>query len=322
VTERLPHVIAALAELDVDVLFVQEIWLDAHWEELKQRLEPRLPHSLRPAALHAKRGRCTAEQLSALRECAEIHCAGLRDEALARCVVKHCATVALALPLGCLNCIASHPSGSLQQIFDRCTAESESVSEEPAQPRAHAGMIAYGGSFGTGLFTRHAPIQSETISFEATLNARGAIWALLDVPKLGRLHVFGAHLSPGGQEQVPQVEGLLAWIEDKARSEPALLLGDLNLTPTSALFEQIIRAGFREPELSDRRGTYSREGLLNGRFGESGWRLDHVLLRAPAFTLSTDRILEQSIVLDPARGEASTLSDHAGLLATVSPRSA
>ena len=318
VTERLPYVVAALAALDVDVLFVQEFWLDAHWQELRQRIEPRLRHSFRPPPLNTKRGRCTAEQLTALRRCAEIHCAGLRDEALARCVVKHCASIALALPVACLNCIATHPSGSLQQIFERCLAEAEPAADEAVQPPGHAGVMAYGGSFGTGLFARDAPIETDTVSFEATLNARGAIWAVFERAGLGRLHVFGAHLSPGGQEQGPQVERLLSWIEDKAGSEPAVLLGDLNLTPTSALFAQIKRAGFREPDVPDSRGTYSREGLLNGRFGESGWRLDHVLLRGLELTLSTDRILDQSVVLEPAAGaEASTLSDHAGLLATL-----
>lgn len=321
VTERLPHVIAALAALDVDVLFVQEFWLDAHWDELKLRLQSRLPHAVRPAALNSKRGRCTAEQLSALRACADAHCAGLRDEALARCVVKHCTSVALALPVDCLNCIATHPSGTLQQIFERCMAEAEPPGPGAAQASSQGGLIAYGGSFGTGLFTRYTPLETDTVTFEATLNARGAIWVLLDVPGLGRIHVFAAHLSPGGQEQQPQVERLLTWIEEKAGSESALLLGDLNLTPASALFTKINRAGFREPGLLDLRGTYSREGLLNGRFGESGWRLDHVLLRAPNLSLNTERILDEGIVLgvNPG-GEASTLSDHAGLLATVSLR--
>lgn len=256
VTARLPGAIKASAQLDVDLLFVQEFWLDAHWEQLQARVRGELPFSLRPVSLAAGPGRCTVQQLQALQQCAESHCAGLRDEALARCVVDHCAGLALALPLGCLNCIANRPVGTLQEIFERCIGEAEPAPQVGTEHASRGtGLIAYGGSFGTGLLTRLSPLETATVEFASTLNARGAVWARMNVPDLGVLHVFGAHLSPGGEEQAPQVERLLAWIDDRAGLEPAILLGDLNITPASPLYRQLLDAGFRDADEPEMKGT-------------------------------------------------------------------
>jgi hypothetical protein len=55
VGERLPHVLQALSALDVDVLFVQEFWLESHWDALCTRVRERFPHALRPKPLGAAR---------------------------------------------------------------------------------------------------------------------------------------------------------------------------------------------------------------------------------------------------------------------------
>jgi endonuclease/exonuclease/phosphatase family metal-dependent hydrolase len=321
VTERLPHILAALAASDVDLLFVQEFWLDSHWEQLRRSLQPRLPHAFRPSPRAGRANGCAPGELGALRGCAERYCAGLRDEALARCVVRRCAPLALALSTQCLNCIASNPSGTLDEIFAGCTAAAAERSEMEAPParQSHGGLMAYGGSFGTGLLLRCAPSATDTIAFRASLNARGALWARLETQDLGVLHVFAAHLSPGGLEQEPQVERLLAWIEQKAETDTALLLGDLNMTPSSPVFRRFEKAGFHPGSGSDRRGTFSSEGLLSGYFGESGWRLDHVLVRGGGLSVRTERFLDERVFLQTAEGaRVSTLSDHAGLLSTVS----
>jgi endonuclease/exonuclease/phosphatase family metal-dependent hydrolase len=311
VSERLPNVLEALASLEVDVLFVQEFWLESHWEALASRVQQRFPHSLRPKALGAGRGCCSEQELLPLRSCGSSRCAGLRDEALAACIVRHCATAALSLPTDCLNCLASEPHGTLQEILERCTGNDRSTSAP-----ARGGLIAYGGSFGTGLLLRSAPIESEVLKFESSINARGALFARLPSTTLGPVDVFAAHLSPGGAEQGPQVERLLSWIDEKAGAGPALLLGDLNTSPGSALFARIRSAGFHEGRTSSPGPTYSGEALTTGRFGSSGWHLDHVLVRG--LTAATSRILDEPRLLEVAGQQVrSTLSDHAGLLSVI-----
>jgi endonuclease/exonuclease/phosphatase family metal-dependent hydrolase len=179
--------------------------------------------------------------------------------------------------------------------------------------------MAYGGSFGTGLLLREPPLASGSVAFRSTVNARGALYAkLASAVGEGPLHVFGAHLSPGGPEQVPQVEQLLSFIHDTAGNEPALLLGDLNLVPGSALFGRIARAGFDEGQAHEGRNTYNSQALLGGTFAGPGWRLDHVLLRGINAALRTQRILDEPVRLNVAGREVlSMLSDHAGLLSRI-----
>lgn len=298
VTERLPHVVEALAALDVDLLFVQEFWLERHWQALQAALTKRMPVALRVEPRGLVTRPCTEAQLAPLARCADQHCAGLRDEALALCVVQHCAPLALRLPSDCLNCIASNPEGDLQAILARCTSSGLEPSAVAADQAGSGELMAYGGSFGTGLLLRQPPLASSSITFQSTVNARGALYAkLASGPGAIPLHVFAAHLSPGGSEQAPQVEQLLAFIDDKAGAEPALLLGDLNLVPGSGLFDQIVRAGFHAGQAPHRQSTYSSQALHGDQFGSSGWRLDHVLLRHTNAELRTQRILDQPVRL-------------------------
>jgi endonuclease/exonuclease/phosphatase family metal-dependent hydrolase len=319
VGERLPHVLQALSGLDVDVLFVQEFWLESHWNGLRTRLRERLPHALRPKALGAARGCCSEQELLPLRSCGSSRCAGLRDEALAVCIVRHCAAAALSLPTDCVNCLASEPHGTLEQILQRCTAgnrEHAQAREGSAGAAGRGGLMAYGGSFGTGLLLRSAPIENDVLTFESSVNARGALFARLPSSTLGPLDVFATHFSPGGAEQAPQVERLLSWIDAKSGSGPALLLGDLNTSPGSDLFARIRGAGFHEGRTSSPGPTYSSEGLTTGRFASSGWHLDHVLVRG--LSAATSRILDEPRILEVAgQPVRSTLSDHGGLLSII-----
>jgi endonuclease/exonuclease/phosphatase family metal-dependent hydrolase len=303
---RLEHVIPALAALEVELLFVQEVWLEHHWERLRRALAHQLPHAFRPPPTHPpSRGCCRAEDVRELVVCGRASCDGLTDEALARCMVAHCAPLALALPPRCLNCIASHPVGDLDEIVGRCVGESP-----PDEPSA-SGLIAYGGSFGTGLLSLEALHDVDTIVYASTVNSRGAIYA-----RVAGKHLFATHFSPGGSEHGPQVDRLIAWIEEKVGDAPAILLGDLNTTPGSSLFRRLERAGFGEPTIRGPRGTFASEGLTTGVVRDSGWRLDHVLVRGmPAVA---ERVLDRVVEIE--RGTRTTLSDHFGVLAQIDDR--
>jgi endonuclease/exonuclease/phosphatase family metal-dependent hydrolase len=321
-TERLPLIVDALARLDVDLLFVQEFWLEAHWSTLRAAIAERLPDTLRqPAFCNPEHGACSQAEVEPLVICGEARCRGLRDEALAQCAIEHCAATALALSPPCLNCIASHPVGTLHEIVARCVGEGTPF-EQPAAARKarYGGLMAYGGSFGTGLLSRWPFLETATTAFESSINARGALYVRVVAPGVGEFSVFATHLSPGGAEQAPQVERLLSFIEHHAGDGPAVLIGDLNTSPGSTLFRQLQRAGFSETDQSDRRATYAANALSNGQISETGWRLDHVLVRGFDAVTRTERILDRPITIDTQQGAVrTTLSDHFGLLATIEP---
>jgi endonuclease/exonuclease/phosphatase family metal-dependent hydrolase len=290
VRARLPHVVEALSALEVDLLFVQEFWLDEHWARLCDALAKRLPYTFRPPHVVVASGGCTKQQLAPFIACATKHCADLRDEALARCVVRHCATYGLTLAPSCVNCMTHNITGSLEEMTTRCLCEATDGKHAP---------IAYGGSFGTGLLSREPLEAVDTITYRSSINARGAIYART----LG-LHVFATHFSPGGlggSEQGPQFDAFVDFAA--ATRGPAVLLGDLNTSSGSQLFAKLVRAGFREPDELDTRPTcYSS-------------RIDHVLVRDIDATVTTQRILDGRITLP--NGERTTLSDHYGVLATL-----
>jgi endonuclease/exonuclease/phosphatase family metal-dependent hydrolase len=290
VRERLPHVIEALTTLDVDLLFVQEFWLDEHWDKLCDALARRLPHALRPPHVAVASGGCTTEQLAPLVSCAKQHCDGLRDEALASCVVRHCATYGLTLAPSCVNCMTHDIRGTIEEMATRCSGDVKAGTEAP---------MAYGGSFGTGLLSRTPLEDTTTLTYRSSINARGAIYA-----RVGELHVFATHFSPGGfggSEQGPQFD---AFVEFAAKKRgPAVLLGDLNTSAGSQLFKKLQRVGFREPDRLDTRPTcYSS-------------RIDHILVRDVDEDVTSQRILDGRIRLPS--GERTTLSDHYGVLATL-----
>jgi endonuclease/exonuclease/phosphatase family metal-dependent hydrolase len=317
-TERVPYVLSALAALDLDLLFVQEFWLDSHWLALCDALKPKLPFHARaePVGGAANRGGCQAAELAPLRRCAEEHCGGLRDEALARCVVRSCAPLALALPVRCLNCIASQPVGSLDEILGRCVGDrGQSMPEGDAESD---GLIAYGGSFGTGLLARRPLENLQRLVFRSSVNARGALYTTIEVGSSGLVHLFATHLSPGGAEQEPQAIRLLEWIEALSAGGAAILLGDLNTTPGSNLFRRFEHAGFSEPDAADRRATFSQHGLGTGNVTSAGYRLDHILTRGLHASIRTQRVLDEVVLIESGGHTIrTTLSDHFGLLASI-----
>ncbi len=331
--ERLPHVVSALANLEVDLLFVQEFWLDPHWEALCAAARARFPHAFRAAPAEAPRhGVCTQEEVAPLVACARAHCAGLTSDALARCVVHRCASAAIHMSPQCLNCVARNPLGSLDEIITPCVAandtpEPASAARSPSRRHGYSvpGLVAYGGSYGTGLLSALPLGDRDELVYEATTNARGALHARITHPGFGDLHVFATHFSPGPHdEQLPQVERLLAWIEEKAgRDERAVLLGDLNTGPSSSLYRRIEAAGFHNPytDQPDPPATYPDGSFSSRGMGRSGWLLDHILLRGFSEPATAARILDEPLTLEEGGQKVrTTYSDHCGILVSVGKR--
>src|SRR5262245_20372706 len=68
--ERAPLVADALAALPVDLLCVQEVWLDAHWRAVETAARARLPYALRPVpAATPAGGTCTPDELRPVMAC-------------------------------------------------------------------------------------------------------------------------------------------------------------------------------------------------------------------------------------------------------------
>jgi endonuclease/exonuclease/phosphatase family metal-dependent hydrolase len=351
-SERMPHVVEAVAALEADVVFVQEVWLESHWKALQAAAASRFPHMLRAAPMQpARHGACSAEEVAELVACARRHCAGLASDELGRCVLRSCGHAAVSLSTECLNCVVSHPVGTLDEILAPClgtsadgavavSIETESEIRRPVTRSARRspaygppGLMAYGGSFGTAMLSTLPLHDEDVLVYEATtLNARGALYARVETPSHGDVHVFGTHLSPGiHEEQMPQLDDLFAWIREKVGDThaPTVITGDLNTGPSvghgtsaflPALYRRVIDEGFTNPyvQAGAAECTYCHGSLSSGKHGSTGWLIDHVLVRDLPGAARGERILDQPLVVEAAgRRITTTYSDHCGVRVTV-----
>ncbi|HEU4536994.1 MAG TPA: endonuclease/exonuclease/phosphatase family protein, partial [Polyangiaceae bacterium] len=342
--ERTPHVIEALARAPADLLCVQEVWLEAHWEALRVASAARFPHAFRlPPAGGGAPAACSADEVKPLAACAREHCAGRAPAGgLGQCVLQHCGANALTLSAPCLNCLLSNPVGDAASITAACL-DPAAAPGAPARPprgapaRRGAEVVAYGGSFGTGLLSRAPLLERDSIVFDASLNPRAALYARLRPGALGAdLHVVCTHLSPalgaplggrpGSVEQGEQVGRLLAWVEQKTRGAPVVIVGDLNTghragANVEALlpehYAKFLAAGFVDPYASrrDARCTFCASNPLNGGAGTRGTLIDHVLLRGLPGGAAGEPFLREPLELEVGgRPLRTAYSDHYGLI--------
>ncbi len=354
--QRAAPVIDALARAPVDLLCVQEVWLEEHWQALRAASAARFPYAYRlpPAGDARAAGACPRAELDPLAACAREHCGGLSATGLGGCVLQHCAERAQGLSPDCLNCLLRNPVGSLDAITAACAAPAPPAappvpSAAPAapgrsapRPRSGAEVVAYGGSFGTAILSREPLADLDALVFDATLNPRAALYARVRPAALGDVHVVCTHLTPalasplGGRppaaEQREQIERLVPWVERKAGGGGrAVLAGDFNAGPRAGAaieavlpehYARLLAAGFRNPYAGrpDARCTFCAENPLSGGAGARGALLDHVLLRGHAGGAAAEPFLRDTLELEVGgRRVRSAYSDHYGLLVTLRP---
>lgn len=186
--------------------------------------------------------------------------------------------------------------------------------------RGPAGLMAYGGSFGTGLLSKTPLEDRDVLVFTSTVNARGAIHARMTT-RVAKLDVFAVHFSPGPEsEQRPQVDRLLRWIDERGAKGPTIVLGDLNMGPGSSSFRRFVDAGFDDPYARQSNGkcTFCGGGLTSAGHGTSGILIDHVLVRGFRGTTLSERVLDDTVTLIAGGSPVkTTLSDHCGVLVTL-----
>ena len=130
---------------------------------------------------------------------------------------------------------------------------------------------------------------------------RGAIQVAVDVDGL-ELQVINTHLGLSRQERLEQIRALLGpeWLANEDCTDPAILCGDFNAGPTSAVYRQIVQ------QMNDVQRMNSEDRPRNT--WSSTWpvrRIDHVFSRG---NVSVDAVEV------PRNGLARVASDHLPLL--------
>lgn len=326
---RAPLVSDAVANLEADVICVQEFWQPEHVTMLSTDATDVLPNQifLEPMPdLNPGDPACDASELAPLATCAQDHCAGVPADQIADCILGQCGAQYLALSGTCQACLGAHIGEEFDAVITACTTGSEAY--------------AYGGSFGIGLLTNQTIADQDHIVMDSSLNRRGVIYAQLETTDFGTVHVFCTHLTavfsdipypqPTGtwaEEQAAQIDTMRAWIDEKAGAGgQVILLGDFNTGPagTGYVAEVVdnynaLVDGFTSvyAGMTDATCTFCDTNTLNGGIDhDSSVLIDHVFLRGMSVDASAERIFTELVQITPDATPVDTnLSDHYGVRA-------
>ncbi|WP_437736798.1 endonuclease/exonuclease/phosphatase family protein [Sorangium sp. So ce1335] len=347
VDERAEPLIRALAEQPVDLLCVQEFWLEEHWQSLVAATSSTLRSTFRLPPGHEDGG-CSKQETDPLVACAAERCARLKQHALLPCLLQSCPTRLTGLSPDCFNCLSANPRKGPDELAQACL-RAQPKSAAGARPPARAGGArapeAYSGASGTAILTNAEILERDALVLPSAIDRRAVLYTRVSPPSIGELHVFCTHLTASMEgvphprnttwqkDQSAQIDALLAYVDRKTGGRGAtLLLGDLNTGPAiapsisarlPAHYDRLLARGFVNPYASqeDARCTYCFDNPLDGGKGTRGVLIDHVLLRGFEGDATGTQIMRSSLTIDAGKRKVkSGFSDHYGLLVTLSRR--
>jgi endonuclease/exonuclease/phosphatase family metal-dependent hydrolase len=325
-SERKVQIETALASLasQLDLLCVQEYWMDQDFDALARQLADDLPHRLRQGPKPGS-GSCNEHDLNELGGCLAQACLGQSGVELVVCAQTECAPAIQEVDGGCLGCFLDHLD---DQRFDGCQGDGSTPSD-PA---------LFGGAFDVGLLSRYPLTSSDALEYDAYFVRGSALYAQIEVPGLGAVDTFCTHLGSSlgvipyqgphrswDGEHSYQVAQLLGFIANKTNGKnPVLVLGDLNTGPDSAgpppisgelpLDYRLVLASGLVDTVSTPFCTICSDNALSG--GARDLFIDHALLRgfATDTKVTAARLLQQTFQLHTPQGTSPmNLSDHYGL---------
>lgn len=330
--ERQPLVAQAIADLDAEIVFLQEVWTPDAVDEIRAATSAVFPTAIFPEPIPETDGgipACTLDELADLNSCVSTNCADASADELVGCVLTNCGVPFAGLGDVCRNCITANVGGTVAEAVESCTTA--------------AAAYAYEGSVGIGLLTTLDVLDSDVLVLESSINRRAVLHALLDIDGPAPLHVFGTHLSavfsdipyPGDgsweAEQAAQIEALLAYVDSRTEAgDPIVLLGDFNTGPAGEGFEaevadnyQLLTSAMLTSPYIESEGaacTFCADNPLvdSGADGGASVAIDHVFIRDLVADTEAGRTLDQPLTVD-ADGESVTtaLSDHYGVVLTL-----
>jgi endonuclease/exonuclease/phosphatase family metal-dependent hydrolase len=335
--ERVPAVVEGVEGLDADIVFVQEVWTPEDVATLTDAVADSYPHTQFLDPMPDEPGgdpagpACPLDESQPLEDCARQRCADVPAEGLADCVLEGCAVEFSATCPECQACLAANVGSTIDEAIETCTQG--------------AAAYSYEGAFGIGFLSTEPIVEQDSLVLDSNLTRRAVMYAEVDDPDVGTLHLFGTHLSPvfsdvpfpgegsWEDEQLDQIETVREWIDTKTDGEGTIvLLGDFNVGPDGELFEgeevahyeALVADGWRnaylEAQGDDAECTFCSNNPLVGGEGDSGAVIDHVLVLNHDGDLAGERLLDGSVDIEVDGETVSTArSDHYAVGAVILP---
>jgi endonuclease/exonuclease/phosphatase family metal-dependent hydrolase len=320
--ERAPAVGPFLAEIDADVMCLQEVWLDQDGDAVAEAVAGRFTvhRELTVDETATDEPACEQEESGPLADCFTAHCGEVGPEEVADCALEFCSSQFDAVGDTCQDCLVAHLGEPWTDILNSCVNG--------------GGSFTYRGRNGLALLTRDPGWSVSYLAFPATQIARGALMARRTDPDLGELTVACTHLATDvgidytgeygswAGENLAQAEMLI----DALPSGPVILLGDLNSGPAigpnveaelPAAYDAFEAAGLESAFIAAGQPacTFCDDNTLVDGEGAGGSLIDHVFVRGVELG-AVERIATASLAIEvDGAPVTSNLSDHYGLRA-------
>lgn len=181
--QRTPIVVDLVANLDADVVCLQEVWTQEDIDLVIDGAKDAFPHShyvfledttLGPPA-------CTATESDPLEACVDEKCPDTPASEIAGCALANCNPEFSALSPGCVECIVANIGKEVDEILSICQTSSQ--------------KYAYGGHSGLILLSKHPLTQLSHETLSSTNVQRAVLGARVDLPVLGDTAVVCTHLA-------------------------------------------------------------------------------------------------------------------------------
>jgi endonuclease/exonuclease/phosphatase family metal-dependent hydrolase len=342
-SDRTQPVADAVAQLDSDVVCMQEAWVHqdnqggwstAQIDTIVDAATETYPHSYVEVTQSTSEdvATCNDDDTGPMEACVAANCEGVSNDNLASCALNNCGTEFNNLSSDCQSCISTNLGGSIDEIIGACTGN------------VGGSAYSYGGHNGLLMLSKHEMTNTEFISLDSAVVQRAVLHASVDIPEFGSADVYCTHLQADlsgsltyptdgmfasyEEEQAAQIDAINDYIDQTAQTDNVVLMGDMNTGPAvgglSASFPdnyaKFGAAGFSnayadqgEPEC-----TYCGSNTLNS--GDSQIAIDHVLTN---FTTEVDvagtvRVLDETQTITTDEGDLEmNLSDHYGVTTTL-----
>ncbi|MBP9112265.1 MAG: endonuclease/exonuclease/phosphatase family protein [Polyangiaceae bacterium] len=170
---------------------------------------------------------------------------------------------------------------------------------------------------GVGIFSRYALSDKDDADLA---HYRRAVHAKIALPSGVSVRIFNTHFEPGGEEsmRVSQAEKLLSFARGQGESEPAILTGDFNASPTKDSIATL-RTKFVD-SYPTVHGNEEGSGTSPIRLEEGAFtqrptrRIDYVMARSTSGV--TLRPIKSDIVLKNHDSKGFYPSDHYAIMTT------
>jgi len=325
---RAPQVAEAVANIDADVVCLQEVWIPRHVSMVAQAAPANFAWQDFPEASQdeSTTPACTNDELDPLIQCADDSCGDACDDELIDCIFSNCPIEFVTLPYGCMDCAMAMVGGEVSDVADTCLNGAVSY--------------AYDGSYGIGILSKWEMKDTELLTLDSTTNRRGVLHTTVAAPD-GDLDVYCTHLSAvfdtipypsesgsWGEEQAAQIQTMRDWIDSTSSTGRVVLMGDMNTGPALSGIEgevpdnyAALAEGFSVPYVDgDPTCTFCDANPLVGGEGDGGVVIDHIMLRGLDGNLTGERILTDDITATSCDAEIScTYSDHYGVKVSLTP---